>query len=134
MWLTRHYNPVCYSSSFLPLSDHSHQVDYFVAMVHAEYVCVSIIRRILDMGYRTRNVTCIICGLFFFFFTCGYPLELCLLSHPKDFYGIECTEFSIRGNCPHHHHHQSLNREGRLGTTDDFATSFLHFSLFSTAL
>ena len=34
----------------------------------------------------------------------------------------------------HHHHHQSLNREGRLGTTDNFATSFLHFPLFSTAL
>ena len=33
----------------------------------------------------------------------------------------------------HHHHHQSLNREGRWGTTDDFATSFLHFLLFSTA-
>ena len=30
--------------------------------------------------------------------------------------------------------HLSLNREGRWGTTDDFATSFLHFSLFSTAL
>ena len=28
----------------------------------------------------------------------------------------------------HHHHHQFLNREGRLGTADDFATSFLHFS------
>ena len=34
----------------------------------------------------------------------------------------------------HHHHHQSLNRQGRWGTTDNFATSFLHFSLFSTAL
>ena len=35
----------------------------------------------------------------------------------------------------HHHHHQlSLNREGHWGTTDDFTTSFLHFSLFSTAL
>ena len=33
-----------------------------------------------------------------------------------------------------HHHHQSLNRKGRWGTTDDFATSFLHFSLFTTAL
>ena len=33
-----------------------------------------------------------------------------------------------------HHHHQSLNRKGHWGTTDDFATSFLHFSLFSTAL
>ena len=30
--------------------------------------------------------------------------------------------------------HLSLNREGRWGTTDDFATSFLHFPLFSTAL
>ena len=30
--------------------------------------------------------------------------------------------------------HLSLNREGRWGTTDDLATSFLHFSLFSTAL
>ena len=34
----------------------------------------------------------------------------------------------------HHHHYQSLNREGRWGTTDGFATSFLHFSLFSAAL
>ena len=33
-----------------------------------------------------------------------------------------------------HHRHQSLNREGRWGTTNDFATSFPHFSLFSTAL
>ena len=31
-------------------------------------------------------------------------------------------------------HHLSLSREGRLGTTDDFTTSFLHFPLFSTAL
>ena len=30
--------------------------------------------------------------------------------------------------------HLSLNREDRWGTTDDFATSVLHFSLFSTAL
>ena len=35
---------------------------------------------------------------------------------------------------PFHHHHQSLNREGRWGTIDDFAASFLHFSLFSIAL
>ena len=33
----------------------------------------------------------------------------------------------------HHHHHLSLNREGRWGNTDDFTTSFLHVSLFSTA-
>ena len=30
--------------------------------------------------------------------------------------------------------HQSLNREGRWGTADDLTTSFLHFSLFYTAL
>ena len=30
--------------------------------------------------------------------------------------------------------HLSLNREDRWGTTGDFATSFLHFSLFFTAL
>ena len=29
-------------------------------------------------------------------------------------------------------HNLSLYREGRWGTTDDFATSYLHFSLFST--
>ena len=34
----------------------------------------------------------------------------------------------------HHHHHLSLNHEGHWGTTDDFATSFLHFPLLSTAL
>ena len=34
----------------------------------------------------------------------------------------------------HRHYHISLHREGRWGTTDDFATSFLHLSLFSTAL
>ena len=30
--------------------------------------------------------------------------------------------------------HLSLNHEGRWRTTDDFAISFLHFSLFSSAL
>ena len=30
--------------------------------------------------------------------------------------------------------HLALNREGPWGTADDFATSFLHFSLFSSAL
>ena len=39
--------------------------------------------------------------------------------------------FSVR------HHlscHLSLNREGRWGAKDDFATSFLHFAFFSTVL
>ena len=34
----------------------------------------------------------------------------------------------------HHQHYLFCKHEGRWGTTDDFATSFLHFSLFSTAL
>ena len=33
-----------------------------------------------------------------------------------------------------HHHHQSLNCEGCWGTTDDFATSFLHFSVLHCPL
>ena len=33
-----------------------------------------------------------------------------------------------------HGHHLAFTHEGRWGTTDDFTTSFLHFSLFSTAL
>ena len=37
--------------------------------------------------------------------------------------------------CPSYLHlHLSLNREGPWDTIDDFTTSFLHFSLFSTAL
>ena len=34
----------------------------------------------------------------------------------------------------HHFHHLSLNRKSRWGTTDDFTTSYLHFSVLSTAL
>ena len=34
----------------------------------------------------------------------------------------------------HHQHHLYPNCEGRWSTTDDFTTSFLHFSLFSAAL
>ena len=33
-----------------------------------------------------------------------------------------------------HHHPPFLNSGGRWGTTDDFTTSYLHFSLFSNAL
>ena len=39
-----------------------------------------------------------------------------------------------KNNDDNHHHHLFLNREGRWGTTDDFTTSFLDLSLFSTAL
>ena len=34
----------------------------------------------------------------------------------------------------HRHHHLSLNRKGRWGTTDDFTTSFLHLTLFFAVL
>ena len=34
----------------------------------------------------------------------------------------------------HHHHHLSHNHEGHWGTTNDFATSFVNFSLFFIAL
>ena len=49
--------------------------------------------------------------------------------------------YCTRSPCPKcagtHHHHLSLNREGRGGTTDDLATSLFfsfHFPLFSAAL
>ena len=32
---------------------------------------------------------------------------------------------------PLHRHHQPLKREGRWGIADDFATSFLQFSLYN---
>ena len=41
---------------------------------------------------------------------------------------------SLHLNCSLSSSHLSLNRGGPWGTTDDFATSFLHVSLFSTAL
>ena len=54
-------------------------------------------------------------------------------------YLLACQVTGTIGNsgfscCHHHHHHLSLNCKGRWGTVDDFATSLLHFSLFSTAL
>ena len=57
------------------------------------------------------------------------------IGHPACRYRqlIQFSVLGFRGIC-HHHHHLSLNREGRWGTTDDFKTSFLRFSLFSTAL
>ena len=48
---------------------------------------------------------------------------------------LECSEEGFKmWYINNHHHHLSLNREGCWGTTDDLTTSFLHFSLFSTAL
>ena len=41
---------------------------------------------------------------------------------------------SYKKKALHLHHHPFLNREGRCDTTDSFTTSFLHYSLFSTAL
>ena len=56
------------------------------------------------------------------------------LSVTKSCFEYSIWILSVMHTASHHHHHPSLNREGRLGTTDDLATSFLHFSLFSTAL
>ena len=49
---------------------------------------------------------------------------------------VHTFQTSIFNKLDHHliSSHLSLNHEGRWGTTDDLATSFLHFSLFSTAL
>ena len=53
------------------------------------------------------------------------PKELTF--HPTNITSTVC-------DCMKLHLHLSLNLEGFWGTTDDFTTSFLHFSLFSTAL
>ena len=58
------------------------------------------------------------------------PLPLSALSS----FPFHCALQNHYRHHHHHHHHQSLNRQGRWGTTDDFATTFLHFPLFSTAL
>ena len=56
---------------------------------------------------------------------------------------LQSTQTSMEKSClrrmlgqplHHHHHHLSLNCEGCCGTTNDSTTSFLHSSLFPTAL
>ena len=59
--------------------------------------------------------------------------ELFVISFIFDYLLHPMKHFRTKDEC-HHHHHLSLNREGRWGTTNDFTTSFLHFSLFSAAL
>ena len=52
-----------------------------------------------------------------------------------DYFVLSTTQGQLKTTVHHnHHHHLSLNREGRWGTTDDFTASFLHISLFSTAV
>ena len=63
---------------------------------------------------------------------------LCLICHYFDstvwwFVG-PFPKHILRPANVHYYHHQFLNREGRWSTTDDVATNFFHFSLFSTAL
>ena len=62
----------------------------------------------------------------------GYKLQYLQLTGGKHLWFNSVT--FLNHILTYHHHHKSLNREGRWGTTDGFATSFLHFSLFSTAL
>ena len=60
--------------------------------------------------------------------------------HELEYYCQLCAFLALmKKNVQHFasHHlssHLSLNRKGRWGTTDDFTTGSLHFSLFSTAL
>ena len=41
---------------FLKVSNHNHQANYFVAMVHAVYVCVAIIHQ--NLTWTTASLTC----------------------------------------------------------------------------
>ena len=56
------------------------------------------------------------------------PLELRVKQNHYIFWVSTYILYALKYLQTHYHHHQSLNREGRWGTTDDFATSFLHFS------
>ena len=47
---------------------------------------------------------------------------------------MSLTNYHLLAANYHHQHHLFFNREGRWGTTDDFATNLLHLSVFSTAL
>ena len=65
---------------------------------------------------------------YFFIDVLNFPLsDLCTYS--------DRTQLSVSTYLTSSHHPiYPLTDEGRWGTTDDFATSFLHFPLFSTAL
>ena len=66
------------------------------------------------------------------------PLPLPLFSpclfHPSTPNPLHIHSPSSSPSPAHIHLHLSINREGRWGTTADFTTSFLHFSLFFDAL
>ena len=49
--------------------------------------------------------------------------NMCKVFHQKEVLKYASAQHKL----PLHHHHLSLNRKGRWGTTDDFITSFLHF-------
>ena len=82
----------------------------------------------LDKLLLTFNTEC------FDHFNCGNGRN----SYPTEYLSLYLTRqilfFVFLCLTHHHYHHQSLNRKRRWGTTDGFATSFLHFPLFSTAL
>ena len=81
----------------------------------------------------TQDFRCVVICLQVGYFVCVYVF-VWVPAH------VHACERERRGEAElqrirvHHQHHLSLNHEGRWGTTDDFATSFLHFPLFSTAL
>ena len=66
-----------------------------------------------------------------FIYLCTLPR---ITTYPKHVANNDDTADTKGHHHQHHlHHHLSLNREGHWGTKDDFPTSFLHSSLFSSA-
>ena len=133
--------PVCYlkaseSRHFTFTSAIMLRVRWSDAVCRQSYVCELVTQAydtrawcVRDINYQ-RGVS----------YTCEFALVLrCQGDHRL---GLQSLSRTVRGcirlirvlskhscthPCLHHHHHQSLNREGRWGTTDDFATSFSHF-------
>ena len=73
-----------------------------------------------------------------------FPLTACRVSSETMAYDRAVTSYtdypfggpvwSVSATSPNLHLHLSHNHEGRWETRDDFTTSFLHYSLFSSAL
>ena len=75
----------------LPLNNHNHHVDYFVTMVHAGYVCVSVIHRTLTWTTGSLIMYVSYVSLSFFFcccWMCIHTRDPHSKSHLKDFRGV----------------------------------------------
>ena len=81
-----------------------------------------------------RLCPCVRCIFHIFVVKSSHRKGKCLkivLPYSQGFFYLFTKVFSFQRAISHH---LFLNREGRWGTTDDFTTSFLHFSLFSTTV